>query len=95
MEKYKPQAGFGSMFQKKDRKGSMPNMDGKFAVPFDCKAGDILQISAWTQESDIAGKYFSLKIGKEWVPETQPSPHGKVSPDKATPFTDMDDDIPF
>ena len=85
---YKPVAGVGSLHTNKNREGSQPNMRGSLAAPFDCKKGDIMEISAWTKPDKNGNKYLSLKAQAEYVP------NGEVKKVSAN-FDDMDDDVPF
>lgn len=91
MADYKLEAEYGNLFvnNKKELGSKQPDRTGKLCIPFDCKKGDVLDLSGWIKEG-AKGKFLSLVAKEEWKPEA--SSHGKVSPNKATPFTDMDDD---
>ena len=86
MEKYVPEAGFGNLFVNETKEGKQPDRRGKLAVPFDCKKGDVLDISGWIKEGK-KNKYLSLTAQAEWKPEEKPKSN--------TGFDGMDDDVPF
>ena len=89
MEKYRPQAGFGNLFIVKDKEGNQPDRKGQLAVPFDCKKGDVLDLSGWLKDGE-KGTFLSLSAQKEWIPE------GEAKPKRPTTFDDDDlDSIPF
>jgi len=81
--------GKGSLFRfELKEKEEHPDFKGSFTAPCDIRKGEPMDISAWVNKTrDGKKKYFGLIIQK---PYTE-----KVSPEKATPFTDMDDSIPF
>ena len=93
MEKYKPQAGFGNLFVNETKEGKQPDRQGKLAVPFDCKKGDILDLSGWLKDG-AKGTFLSLTAQAEWVPEGE-AKDTPIPRRNSTGFGDMDDDVPF
>jgi hypothetical protein len=83
--------GFGNLFVNEKREGDQPNMRGSFTVPFDCKAGDVMEIAAWTGKTREDKKMLSLKFQKPYV-----KAENNAEPSRPkTPFEDMDSDCPF
>lgn len=62
-----------------------PDMKGVFL-----QNGKKKEISLWRKETKAGKLFYSGTIQDAWEPKEK-----KVSKDKATPFTDMDDDVPF
>jgi len=80
--------GWGSLLKNRYKENDKhPDLRGTFTAPCDIKQGEIMEISGWGKKTSKGDKMLSIKVQSPYVK--------KVSPEKATPFTDMDDEIPF